>query len=64
MLEFEIYLDDCTYKGQVTLLWESNLDSTIRVRADSNRRVQHSHFGDKELTLFQESVDPAIVLCV
>ena len=36
---------------------------TIHIN-DSSTRVQHSCFGDKELTLFQESVDPAIVLCV
>ncbi len=39
-------------KGQMTFLWVPNPDSTMSVRADSNRRVQHSHFGDKELTLF------------
>ncbi len=40
-------------------------DSNLKESApDSDKRVQHSRFGDKELTLFQESVDPANVLCV
>ncbi len=49
--------------GSVDPYLRVKTDPQKRVRVDSNKRVQDSHFGDKHLTLFLESVD-SNVLCV